>query len=84
MLEGGKHPQPHHHGDDGEEVPVALDSGEAERKHVGEENHGWTEADSTQDLRERREKDSRTQWTGVWKCYDHKIIMWNWKHGPQR
>lgn len=66
-MEGGKHPQPHHHGDDGEEVPVALDSGEAERKHVSEENHGWTEADSTQDLRERREKDSRTQWTGVWK-----------------
>lgn len=44
----------HHHGDDREEIPVALDSGEAERKHVSEENHGWTEANSTQDLREAR------------------------------
>lgn len=43
----------HHHGDDREEIPVALDSGEAKRKHVGEENHGGTEANSTQNLREK-------------------------------
>lgn len=53
MLQDGKHP--HHHRDDGEEVPVALDSGKAKRKHISEENHGWTEADGTEDLREERE-----------------------------
>lgn len=41
---------PHHHGDDGEEIPVALHSSEAKRKHVGEENHGRAEADGAQDL----------------------------------
>lgn len=45
---------PYHHGDDREEIPVALDSGEAKRKHVSEEDHGWTKANSTQDLREKR------------------------------
>lgn len=46
--------QPHHHGDDREEIPVALDSGEAKRKHIREEDHGRTKADSTQDLREEK------------------------------
>lgn len=46
--------QPHHHGDDREEIPVALDSGEAKRKHIREEDHGRTKADSTQDLREKK------------------------------
>lgn len=44
----------HHHGDDGKEVPVALDSREPERAHVREEDHGWNETNGTEDLRERR------------------------------
>lgn len=46
---------PHHHGDDREEIPVALDSGEAKRKHIGEEDHGRTKANSTKDLRLEKE-----------------------------
>lgn len=44
----------HHHGDDREEIPVALDSGEAKRKHISEEYHGRSEANSAQNLREGR------------------------------
>lgn len=51
---------PHHHGDDREEIPVALDSGEAKRKHIGEEDHGRTKANSTKDL--RLEKEGHESW----------------------
>lgn len=44
----------HHHRNDREEIPVALDSGEAKRNHIGEEDHCWTKANNTQDLREGR------------------------------
>lgn len=47
---------PHHHGDEGEEIPVALDPREAERKYICEEDHGGTEADGAEDLREERKR----------------------------
>lgn len=42
---------PHHHGDDREEVPVALDSSERKGDDVSKEDHGRTKADDAQDLK---------------------------------
>lgn len=50
----------HHHGDDGEKIPVALDSGEAERRHISEENHGWAEANGAENLRRGRSHEMKS------------------------
>lgn len=42
----------HHHRNDSKEISVALDLGKAKRNHIGQENHGWTEASDTQNLQE--------------------------------
>lgn len=44
----------HHHRDNRKEIPVALHSGKGKRNHIGEENHSWTKANNTQDLRDGR------------------------------